>query len=755
LSLFGKKSEEIVGSKCYDCIYDIDKNQCPIWDINKKIDSREAIVMGPDGRKIPVLKTAIPVNLNDEDVILEALINISELKIAEKKLKEQGKQLVRSLRHQEVLSEISMIFNTLIDYDININKVLEIIGDNTNVSRVYIFENSSDNKTATNTFEWTGNGIKPIKGKIDYSKIPSWNSILMEDKMIISSNIKYFPEDIFNFLKQRDVKSILVFPLYPGDKYSGFIGFDDCREFREWSKQDLELLKSVAGIISNANQRREIEKSLEEAKEKAIEANNAKSEFLANMSHEIRTPMNAILGLTESLLTKINNPGHKGHLRTIHSSGEILLSLINDILDLSKIEADKLEIKYEPVELRSVVQEIKQIFAQKADSKGLPIKIEVDKNIPHMLVLDEIRLRQILLNLVGNALKFTEEGYIKIGVKGEFNSDGETMKLQIFIEDTGIGIPEQQQKVIFDAFKQQLGQSTRKYGGTGLGLTICKRLVEKMNGQIKLSSVQGKGSVFKVILSKVEVADITSSKSRVIEEVYTDLEFEKATVMIADDIKSNIETLESLIDGDINFVEAENGKEVIEKLKTTKPDVIIMDMRMPDMDGIQTAKYIRNNLKMKDVPIIVFTASVLGFDNRMSKKYFTGFLPKPAKKSQINNELKKYLKYKEVFEKDKSEEKDIFASLKHLGDSELKDLIKTIESKHLPKWKEIKDDMLIFEIEEFITGIKELADKFKVDYLLYYADKLNESILSFDIDDIKSSVNEFHNIYDNIKSLQP
>ena len=508
----------------------------------------------------------------------------------------------------------------------------------------------------------------------------------------------------------------------------------------------------VIVLIRDMSERLSYEKELKEAKERAIEANRAKSEFLANMSHEIRTPMNAILGLTESLLAKITDPLYTGHLKTIHSSGEILLSLIDDILDLSKIEANRLVFKYEPAEIRTIIREIRQIFVQKADEKGLAIEIDIDNDIPHMLVIDEIRLRQVLLNLVGNALKFTEEGYIKIEVKGDISGDGETMKLHIAVKDTGIGIAPGQQKVIFDAFRQQSGQSRRKYGGTGLGLAICKRLVEKMNGQIKVSSSPGKGSVFKVILSDVVISDVSATKSAVPEEDYTNIEFARSTIMIVDDFKSNIETVESLINGDVKFVEAGNGKEAVEKLRTVKPDLIIMDMRMPEMDGIQTARYIRNALKMKDIPIIAFTASVLGFDNRISRKYFTGFIPKPAKKSQITGELKKYIKYREIFEPAATKREDVAVSLDHLSESELKEFFNLIGKKLYSKWKEIKDDMLIFEIEEFIDSIKKVAVKYKVQYLTDYADKLIENVRSFDVDEIKSSVNEYRNVHDNIKS---
>jgi PAS domain S-box-containing protein len=567
---------------------------------------------------------------------------------------------------------------------------------------------------------------------------------------ILNRNLKeVFPDDISELL-MKGIHNCIV-------KGEGIIEYQMKvkNKIRDFEGRFAKINDNeVIVLIRDMSERLSYEKELKQAKEKAIEANRAKSEFLANMSHEIRTPMNAILGLTESLLAKITDPLHTGHLKTIHSSGEILLSLIDDILDLSKIEANRLEFKYQPAEIRTIIREIRQIFVQKADEKGLAIEIDIDKNIPHMLVLDEIRLRQILLNLVGNALKFTEEGYINIEVKGDINSDGETMKLQIAVIDTGIGIASDQQKVIFNAFRQQSGQSRRKYGGTGLGLAICKRLVEKMNGQLKVSSSPGKGSVFKVILSDVGISDVSASKSTMAEEDYANVEFDRSTIMIVDDFKSNTETLESLINGDVKFVEAGNGREAIEKLKTVKPDLIILDIRMPEMDGIQTAKYIRNELKMKDIPIIVFTASVLGFDNRISRKYFTGFIPKPAKKSQITGELRKYLKYREIFETPADKKEEAAVSLKHLSISERKELFHLIDKKLLSKWKEIKDDMLIFEIEQFSDSIKKAAIKYKVQCLKVYADKLVECIRSFDVDEIKSAVNEFHYVYESIKSAE-
>jgi PAS domain S-box-containing protein len=606
---------------------------------NKKHGPEEYYIVTRDKEIFPVILHINPIIENERSVgIRGVMIDITDRKKAEEQLK-QSLQTTRA------------IVNSIPDMLFHFNKK-------------GVFLNYKDDKE-------------------EHLSIPAEN--------IIGRNLKeVFPADISELMMKRinnciaNGDDIIEYQLKVKNKIKDFEG-----RFAKINDNEVIVL------IRDMSERLSYEKELKEAKEKAIEANKAKSEFLANMSHEIRTPMNAILGLTESLLSKITNTQYTGHLKTIHSSGEILLSLIDDILDLSKIEANKLEFKYEPAEIRSIIREIRQIFVQKAEENGLDIEINIDKDIPHMLVIDEIRLRQVLLNLVGNALKFTEEGYIKIEVKGDINSDGETMKLQIAVIDTGIGISSGQQKVIFDAFRQQSGQSRRKYGGTGLGLAICKRLVEKMNGKIKVDSSPGKGSVFKVILSKVLISDVSATKSHVAEEDYTNVEFARSTIMIVDDFKSNIETLESLINGDVKFVEAGNGREAIEKLKTVTPDLIIMDIRMPEMDGIQTAKYIRNGLKMKDIPIIVFTTSVLSFDNRISRKYVTGYIPKPAKKSQITSELKKYLKYREVFEPAATKKEEVAVALDHLNEYELKEFINLIGKKLYSKWKEIKDDMLI------------------------------------------------------------
>jgi two-component system, sensor histidine kinase and response regulator len=255
----------------------------------------------------------------------------------------------------------------------------------------------------------------------------------------------------------------------------------------------------LIGIGRDITERVESQKELAKAKEAAEKANKAKSEFLTNMSHEIRTPMNAILGFAEVLYHKLEKPEHRKMLRSVSSSGNLLMSLINDILDLSKIEAGHLEINPGPVNIPALMDEFKTLFKEKAEVKGIEFSIVKQDDFPIILIIDEVRIKQVLFNLIGNAVKFTHSGSITTSIHLK-QQDGNQGILTIAVEDTGIGIPEDQYEIIFEPFYQQSGQSNRQYGGTGLGLPISQRLVESMGGSITVSSTPGQGSIFTVTI---------------------------------------------------------------------------------------------------------------------------------------------------------------------------------------------------------------------------------------------------------------
>jgi PAS domain S-box-containing protein len=261
----------------------------------------------------------------------------------------------------------------------------------------------------------------------------------------------------------------------------------------------------IATILQDIRERRKYIDDLKRAKERAELADRAKSEFLANISHEIRTPLNGILGFTDLLASGVEDPKNRHYLDNIRTSGQNLLQLINDILDLSKIESGRIELQHDVVDIHCLLREIESIFSLQLLQKRIAFRAEIDTDMPRKMILDEIRIRQILLNLIGNAIKFTGQGYVRVKVRtGKPDAGNDKTDLTIAVEDTGIGIEPSEQKMIFESFRQQSGQSNRKYGGTGLGLTITKRLTQKMGGTIAVMSTPGKGSTFTIRIPGVE-----------------------------------------------------------------------------------------------------------------------------------------------------------------------------------------------------------------------------------------------------------
>ncbi len=364
-----------------------------------------------------------------------------------------------------------------------------------------------------------------------------------------------------------------------------------------WTAQDLDFVNELRNTLMLAALKISTA-ALERATEQAQIANRAKSEFLANMSHEIRTPMNAVLGFTALLQPLVHDPVAQGYLDAITSSGQTLLALINDILDLSKIEAGQMTIRYEPIHLHHVIKDIQSIFKQKALEKRLKLRTIYDESVPAVILLDEIRLRQILFNLVGNALKFTERGYVDIEVNCILpqQQDGiETVDLEISVTDSGIGIPEESQTLIFDAFAQVEGSLSRRYEGTGLGLTITHRLTELMGGTLTLVSEIGKGSRFTCYFSHVDVAHEASfpqvnPMSRKRQQVIDFNQLPKMTILIADDIRSNRDLLAGYLSDTIHtLIFACDGQQTIELAQQHQPDLILLDLRMPHLNGQEAA----------------------------------------------------------------------------------------------------------------------------------------------------------------------
>jgi len=537
--------------------------------------------------------------------------------------------------------------------------------------------------------------------------------------------------------------------------------------FPEYKERYLNLaltIVSVCGLaIYNARtfkrvklleERKQMQDALIKAKEQAESANRAKSEFLANMSHEIRTPMNAIMGFSELLSTQITVQKQKSYLEAIKTAGKNLLTLIDDILDLSKIEAGKLDIRYETMNTDCFFNELKQIFAMNLAEKKLNLIVDIDNHLPPALLIDEVRLRQVLLNMIGNAFKFTEKGYIKlIAKKGDHVHNDDKIDLIISVEDSGIGIPENQLDIIFESFQQQNGQSTRQYGGTGLGLAISKRLVEMMKGQISVKSKVGQGSVFEISLQDV---DISSSVPAVIQtEVFNlnEIAFEKAKILVVDDIKSNRDLIkEWLSQVNLEVLEAENGQKALFFAEEYQPSVIFMDIRMPVMDGYEATTRLKNNPKTLDIPVIALTASIKGGDlSKIKASGFNGYLFKPVTMRDIFNELYPYLKYQAKSITTTALPVEILKKPYPKNITRLPELINTFENEIMSEWQEINGALEMDALENFAERLVKLGKEYDISFLIYYAENLYEYTQNFDIHHIKNALNELPSLLEKIR----
>ena len=445
------------------------------------------------------------------------------------------------------------------------------------------------------------------------------------DKKQATDSLQHAVENNMNQLRLQKQKT-LTYAGFIGMALVAFLLFFVFKNYNNQRKSNLRLQAAQKEIL--------------EQKERAEQSERFKQQFLANMSHEIRTPMNAVMGMTNLLIDKNPRSDQQHYLEGIRKSSEILLHIINDILDLSKIESGKMELEKIDFSLLQTVDQVIETLRHKADEKGLHLLSEIDGSIPDVLIGDPVRLNQIILNLAGNAIKFTEKGSVQIKVSLASGDPSTMMNIRFSVIDTGIGIPKDKLETVFESFKQANSSDTRKYGGTGLGLSISRQLVELHGGEIKIESEEGAGTTFSFILSFEKGSGERLHKQLNAHAHIDGHILDGLKILIADDNEYNRIVAEDTLKSkaDVTIETASNGHEAIELLKVHEFDIVMMDVQMPEMNGFEATTFIRTNLfsLKKDIPIIALTASVLRTDlDKCRQAGMNSYIPKPFSASQL------------------------------------------------------------------------------------------------------------------------
>lgn len=591
---------------------------------------RQTVRQDKNGKKINISLIATNIIINEEVV--------AQLGIYRDISQEKKNQLI-----QEILYNISTsALNQLDIKDIYLTIVHELskIWDTNN-----FFIALYDKKSDTLSMPFFADELDSFEKLPARKTITNWVIGLKRSVLLKENDLKSLENSGDIDLVGAPCKIWMGVPLKADKEIIGVMVLQDYHDENKFSQDDVNVLEFIANQIAIAIQRRTMLDNLIQASLKAEEAAKSKQQFMSTMSHEIRTPLNEVIGISNLLLQGSPREDQMDFIKTLRFSGNHLLTLVNDVLDFNKIESGKIEFERAQFNFGDFLKDIMRTYSFRSTAKNLEFGIVTENNLPAEVIGDSIRLNQILSNLLSNALKFTQEGSIHVGLK-EIERNEKEIKIEFQVKDTGLGIPKDKQTIIFESFTQASADTTRHYGGTGLGLAICKKLVDLQGGTIEVESEPGVGSTFKFTLTFGIPQQSSLEHPEEKTESFTGLEGKK--VLMAEDNKINFFVANKFLTGwGVNVTHAENGKIAVEILEKEDFDLVIMDLHMPVMDGIEATRIIRGSPdpRINSIPVIALTAAIMSESHdKIEGLAINDYVLKPFKPRDLFDKIYKNVK---------------------------------------------------------------------------------------------------------------